>query len=60
MFEKNCMEVAFHMNVMINQGSFQMMRVVHVTSDISDKTLTIPSNTLGSLNADFNTLSEPA
>ena len=38
---------------MINQGSFQMMRVAHVTDSISDKTLTIPSNSLVPMNADF-------
>ena len=41
-------------NPCINQGSFQMMRVAHVTNEISNKTLTIPSNTLGPFNADFD------
>ena len=41
---------------MINQGSFQMMRVAHVTDTISNKTLTIPSNSLVPMNADFNLL----
>ena len=41
-------------NPCINQGSFQMMRVTHVTNEISNKTLTIPSNTLGPFNADFD------
>jgi hypothetical protein len=31
-----------------------MMHVAHVTDNISNKTLTIPSNTLGALNADFD------
>ena len=30
-----------------------MMRVVHITNDIKNKTLTIPSNVLTPLNADF-------
>lgn len=42
------------MNIMINYGSFMMMKVRHVTNDIKNKTLTIPSNTLTPLNADFN------
>lgn len=29
-----------------------MMRVAHVTTEISNKTLTIPSNTMGPFNAD--------
>ncbi len=37
-----------------------MMRVAHVTNDIANKTLTIPSNSLGPFNADFEFLSEPA
>lgn len=45
---------------MINYGSFLMMKVAGVTSDIKNKTLTIPSNVLSGLNADFNILSEPA
>ena len=39
---------------MINYGSFLMMRVAHITNDIKNKTLTIPSNVLTPLNADFD------
>ena len=39
---------------MINYGSFLMMKVAGVTSDIKNKTLTIPSNVLSGLNADFD------
>lgn len=42
------------MNEMINYGSFLMMRVAHITNDIKNKTLTIPSNVLTPLNADFD------
>lgn len=37
-----------------------MMRVAHVTDDIANKTLTIPSNSLGPFNADFESLLESA
>lgn len=39
---------------MINYGSFLMMRVANVKRDIKNKTLTIPTNVLGPLNADFD------
>lgn len=45
---------------MINYGSFLMMRVVHITNDIKNKTLTIPSNVLTPLNADFTSKSGSA
>lgn len=30
-----------------------MMRVAHVTSEVADKTLTIPTNSMGPANADI-------
>ena len=55
--DKKCKKYMWNLicrNPCINHGSFQMMRVAHVTDDITNKTLTIPSNTLGPFNADFN------
>lgn len=55
--DKDCrkyMWVLISRNPCINYGSFLMMRVANVKSDIKNKTLTIPSNTLTPLNADFD------
>lgn len=41
-------------NPMIDQGSGQVLRAAHVTDSISNKTLTLPTNTLGPFNADFD------
>lgn len=41
-------------NPCINYGSFIMMRAVNVTNDIKNKTLTIPSNVLKTMGADFD------
>lgn len=51
---KKYMWILICRNPCINQGSFQMMRVAHVTDDIANKTLTIPSNSLVPMNADFD------
>ena len=51
---KKYMWVLICRNPCINYGSFLMMRVVHITNDIKNKTLTIPSNVLTPLNADFD------
>lgn len=51
---EDCTYVAVCVNVMINYGSFLMMKVANVKRDIKDKTLTIPSNVLVPLNADFD------
>lgn len=51
---KKYMWVLICRNPCINYGSFLMMRVAHVTNDIKNKTLTIPSNVLAPLNADFD------
>ena len=61
--DKHCkkyMSVLICRNPCINYGSFLLMRVANVTSDIKNKTLTIPSNTLSGLNADFWTKLGPA
>ena len=50
---KKYMNLLINRNPSINYGSFLMMKVAYVKRDIKDKTLTIPSNTLASLNADF-------
>ena len=39
---------------MINYGSFQVVRIVDVKKDFSDKTLTIPVIDIGPMNADFD------
>ena len=39
---------------MINYGSFDYVRIVGVKKDISDKTLTIPTNIIVPMNADFD------
>jgi len=51
---KKYMNVLISRNPCINYGSFLMMRVANVKPDIKNKTLTIPSNTLKALNADFD------
>ena len=40
-------------NPSINYGSFDFMRIVGVKKDITDKTLTIPTNIIVPMNADF-------
>ena len=51
---KKYMNVLICRNPCINYGSFLMMRIASVKRDIRDKTLTIPSNVLIPLNADFD------
>lgn len=51
---KKYMNLLISRNPCINFGSFSMMRVVHVTDDISNKTLTIPSNIMVPANADID------
>ena len=44
-------------NPSINYGSFDFVRIVGVKKDISDKTLTIPTNIIVPMNADLTNLS---
>lgn len=51
---KKYMNVLICRNPCINYGSFLMMKVANITDDIKNKTMTIPSNVLSGLNADFD------
>jgi hypothetical protein len=42
------------MNISINYGSFLTMKVASVKGDFNDKTMTIPSNILRTMGADFD------
>lgn len=51
---KKYMNVLIGRNPFIDYGSVLVMRVANIKKDIRDKTMTIPSNTLTGLNADFD------
>jgi len=55
--DKKCskyLNVIINRNPSIDYGSFMFMRIVKVKPNIDDKTLTIPSNCLKPMNADFD------